>query len=156
MYLKVMESLNIDLPIQGSFSTFGKIPFGYYTMGRLYYDVYNTDTDYACKNITTINLEPEAKEDRYPIVMVDRGNCTFVTKTRNVQNLGGHMAIIVNNNDESINDILMIDDGTASDIQIQAVLISQSDGEKIKQFIRNNEGSKVLEDLILSIEYKMV
>jgi uncharacterized protein (UPF0248 family) len=126
-------------------------------MGRLYYDIYNTDTDYACKEITSIKIRPEQKEDRYPIVMIDRGNCTFVTKTRNVQNLGGHMAIIVNFNDDPVENVLMIDDGTASDIQIQAVLIKKSDGDKIKQFIRDNDGNNyLLENLIVSVEYNMV
>jgi hypothetical protein len=126
-------------------------------MGRLYYDIYNEDTDYACKNITTIILEKEDKEDRYPIVMVDRGNCSFVTKTRHVQNIGGHMAIIVNNNDDPVEDILMIDDGTGADIQIQAVLISKADGQKIKQFIRDNEdNNQLIKNIIVSVEYEMV
>jgi hypothetical protein len=126
-------------------------------MGRLYYDPSNTDSDYACKPLTSITLEPESRDDRYPIVMVDRGNCTFVTKARNVQNLGGHMAIIINNNDNPVNRILMADDGTGSDIQIQAVLISKSNGEKFKQFFRENEGKRdILKNLVVSIEYKMV
>jgi hypothetical protein len=126
-------------------------------MGRLYYDINHPDADYACKEITTIKLEPEAAEDRYPIVMVDRGNCTFVTKARNVQNLGGHMAIIINNNDDPVNKIVMADDGSASDIQIQAVLISKKDGDKIKDFIRQNEGKRdILENFVVSIDIDMV
>lgn len=29
--------------------------------------------------------------------MVDEGNCTYVTKARNIQNAGGVMAIIISN-----------------------------------------------------------
>jgi hypothetical protein len=102
-------------------------------------------------------LQPEAVEDRYPIVMVDRGNCTFVTKSRNVQNLGGHIALIINYNDEEVKDIVMVDDGTGQDVWIQAVLISKRDGEIIKQFIRENENNKkLLNNMIVSVEYEMV
>jgi len=90
--------------------------------------------------------------------MVDRGNCTFVTKTRNVQALGGHLALIVNNNDkEDIKDIIMVDDGTGQDIYIQAVLISRKDGEKIKLFIKDNENdSSLISKIIVAVEYEMV
>ncbi len=102
-------------------------------------------------------MEPEAQEDRYPIVMVDRGNCTFVTKSRNVQNLGGHIALIINNNDEDVRDIVMVDDGTGQDIWIQAVLISKRDGQIIKEFIKQNQDNKnMLAKLIVSVEYEMV
>lgn len=113
----------------------------------------NTDTDYACKPITTIHPEASPQIDRFPIIMVDRGNCTFVTKTRNIQNIGGHLALIVNNRDnDSVDNILMIDDGTGSDITIPAILINHEDGEKIKTFLRSNLQSLVL----LSVEFQLV
>lgn len=144
----------LDKPIKGSFSTFGKIPYGFYTIGRLYYDINHKETDYGCKPLLSINIKPEVEPDRYPIIMVDRGNCTFVTKTRNVQNVGGHLAIIVNNNDTPLEQIIMVDDGTARDISIPSVLISQSDGEMIKSFIRENPS--LYEHIIIAIEFEIV
>lgn len=95
--------------------------------------------------------------DRYPIVMVDRGNCTFVTKARNVQNIGGMFALIVNNNDEDINQLIIADDGTGSDIYIPVVLISKADGEKIKKFmIEKKDNYSLISNIILSIEFIMV
>jgi hypothetical protein len=45
--------------------------------------------------------------------MVDRGSCTFVNKARNVMNLGGAVALIVDDNPgEDVNMIIMKDDGT--------------------------------------------
>ena len=89
--------------------------------------------------------------------MVDRGSCNFVTKTRNVQNLNGHLALIINNEDVPLDKILLKDDGTASDINIPSILISKADGEKIKQFLRENINKKnVLSSIIVSIEFKIV
>ena len=42
--------------------------------------------------------------------MVDRGNCTFVTKARNVQIVGGLFALIINNNDDDIDKIILSDE----------------------------------------------
>ena len=89
--------------------------------------------------------------------MVDRGNCSFVTKSRNVQNLGGSLALITDNQYEKLEDILMIDDGTGSDIFIPTVLISKIDGDKIKFFLQaNKDNPAVLKNIILNIEFDMV
>ncbi len=87
--------------------------------------------------------------------MVDRGNCSFVTKTRNVQNIGGHLALIVNNDNTPPENILMVDDGTGKDIIIPAILISKADGEKIKDFLRKSSQS-VRENVLVSVEFDIV
>jgi hypothetical protein len=92
--------------------------------------------------------------DNYPIVMIDRGKCSFVTKTRNVQNIGGHIALIVNYEPGPIDNILMIDDGTGSDIVIPAILISQEDGQLIKDYMLKNRNNP--EDIQMEIEFEMV
>jgi hypothetical protein len=117
----------------------------------------NPDSDYACKELENINVPQLIDVDRYPIVMVDRGNCTFVTKTRNVQNLGGNLAIIVNYDDEPIELINMVDDGTGSDIIIPTILISKSDGDKLKKFIAENKNNeKIVKNILLSVEFDIV
>ncbi len=91
--------------------------------------------------------------------MVDRGNCTFVTKARNVQNIGGHIALIIDNvaRIEDITGYILTDDGTGQDVWIHAVLISQKDGDIIKSFIRDKEyNPRISDDIIISIEYEMV
>ncbi len=89
--------------------------------------------------------------------MVDRGSCTYVKKTRNVQNIGGHLALIVNNMPGTIDKFLLNDDGTGSDISIPAVLISKSDGDKIKQFLKDNKNDEsVLSNVVVSVEFIIV
>jgi hypothetical protein len=83
--------------------------------------------------------------------MVDRGNnCTFVTKTRNVQNAGGAIALIINNVEKDVNKILMIDDGSGSDLTIPAVLINKRDGEKIKEEMKKGNSA-----VYIRIEFDM-
>lgn len=68
--------------------------------------------------------------------MVDRGDCSFVTKTRNIARAGGALAIIVNNNRfEDIDKIVMSDDGSGAGLRVPAMLISYKDGQKLKEFL---------------------
>ncbi len=64
------------------------------------------------------------------IVLIDRGNCTFVTKMRNAQTLAANGVIVANN--VAGNPVIMGDDGTGGDITIPSVMVSQSDGQTIR------------------------
>ena len=142
-----------------TYANFGKIPYGFLFTGQLYYDLSDKEDDYACKPLNKIHENFLNKVDRFPIIMVDRGNCSFVTKSRNVQNLGGSLALIVNNrDDENVENVLMMDDGTGSDIYIPTILISKNDGEKLKRFMIDNKNStkQNLKDIIFNIEFDMV
>ena len=98
-------------------------------MGRLYYPYSNKD---GCR---AFNLEsdfpPEfisdERSDLPPIIMVDRGNCTFVTKTRNIERAGVHLAIIADTTKEDTENIIMSDDGSGSTINIPSFIIRKRD-----------------------------
>lgn len=140
-----------------NFANYGKIPYGFLFTGRLFYDLNDKDDDYACKPLNKFHENFETKADRFPIIMVDRGNCTFVTKSRNVQNLGGSMALIINNREEeNIDNVLMMDDGSGSDIYIPTIIISKKDGDKLKQFMFNDKNSTNIREIILTIEFDLV
>jgi hypothetical protein len=68
---ELKESFN-NKPIKVSLSNFGRIPYGYNLIGKLYYDPENTDVDMACKDIKTIEIGENHPIDESPIVMVDR------------------------------------------------------------------------------------
>jgi hypothetical protein len=64
------------------------------------------------------------------IALIDRGDCTFVTKVRNAQNAGAIAAIVANNFG---NDLLtMADDDTGIDITIPSIFIAQNYGQIIR------------------------
>ena len=77
------------------------------------------------------------KTSHTPIMIADRGSCSFVTKVRNMQELGAAVAIVVDNTDENIQDIVMSDDGTGAGIRIPSVLISKKDGMKLIDFMES-------------------
>ena len=70
-----------------------------------------------------------------PIVMVDRGDCTFVTKVRNIEKLGVKLAIIADNRDEHSEELIMADDGTGHSINIPSFIIRKKDAKHIKDML---------------------
>ena len=46
--------------------------------------------------------------------------------------------MIIDNTDESIDRIIMSNDGTGSGLSIPSILISKLDGEKLKNYIEQN------------------
>lgn len=68
--------------------------------------------------------------------MVDRGECSFVTKVRNIEKAGGSLAVIIDDSGVSnIREVIMSDDGTGAGIRIPSMIISKQDGEILKTFL---------------------
>lgn len=110
----------------------------------------------ACKSLNMTIAEKNIV-DEVPIIMVDRGNCSFVTKVRNVQDAGGHLALIVNNDPtEKIEDIFMADDGRGRDLVIPGVMITYEEGEILKNYYKQNkENKEILDSIRLEIDFEM-
>jgi len=53
----------------------------------------------------TSNFTEDDEDVQSPIFIVERGDCTFVTKTRNIAHRGGKLAIIIDNQNENITQI---------------------------------------------------
>jgi len=70
-------------------------------------------------------------------MIVRRGECSFVQKVRNMENIGIAVAIIIDNRPEMIDEILMSDDGTGGGIRIPSMLIGQNDGDKLINWIKD-------------------
>lgn len=154
--MKVTYSLTkSDREIKAGLSNFGTVPYGFNTQGRLYYYVDNEDKELACKPMDPVD-HPNTESDHLAIILVERGSCSFVTKVRNIQRLGGHIAIIIDNRDEELEDIIMGDDGTGSDITIPSVLIKKIDGDKLTKFFEENKNNTKMEHVHVSISFKIV
>lgn len=86
-----------------------------------------------------------------------RGNCSFVTKVRNVENAGGKVALIVNNENSNVSRIIMSDDGTGKELTIPALLISLDDGLVIKNFFTKYQNDQeTLNKVTLDINFEIV
>lgn len=72
------------------------------------------------------------------IVIVDRGECTFVTKVKNAQAVGASACLVVDNIDEEYLPY-MADDGTEDTITIPSLFMRKSDGEKLKEALLQSQ-----------------
>ena len=70
--------------------------------------------------------------------MVDSGNCSYVTQVRNIEKMGGALAIIVDPMEEDISNVILSDDGTGAGIRIPAMMIDKYDGKTLKEFLQKN------------------
>jgi len=69
-----------------------------------------------------------------PVVLVERGTCTFVTKVRNVEKAGANAAIIIDNITEPRKKIIMSDDGSGHTIGIPSFIVPKIVGAALKEF----------------------
>jgi hypothetical protein len=71
-----------------------------------------------------------------PFMLADRGNCSFVTKVRNMEEAGAAVGIVVDSSNEKIEDVVMSDDGTGAGIRMPSMLISKKDGQTLIDFLQ--------------------
>lgn len=67
------------------------------------------------------------------VALIDRGTCTFAVKVKNAQDAGA-IAVIIANNQPGLSNI----GGVDNTITISSLMISQTDGNAIKQELANN------------------
>ena len=93
-------------------------------MGKLHYD---DDHQYSCQEFDE-STKLKRTDDVSPFMIARRGECSFVQKVRNMENIGVAVSIIIDNRAEMIDEILMSDDGTGGGIRIPSMLIGSNDG----------------------------
>ncbi|CAK65226.1 unnamed protein product (macronuclear) [Paramecium tetraurelia] len=125
--LKVIRPSNlINEKIDYSIANFGIIPFGHRLMGAV-------DLAYPPNGCDELTPTYGAQ-----FIMIERGDCTFVTKVRNAERAGYQLAIIGNYNDDPIkSDFAMADDGHGYQVSIPSIFITN------KHFTLIRERAKV-------------
>ena len=97
-------------------------------MGRVHYPKSNVD---GCLEFNETSFSNDflfdEDSDLQPIIMVQRGGCTFVKKVRNIEKLGVKLAIIADNKVENSEELIMSDDGTGQSISIPSFIIRKQD-----------------------------
>ena len=89
-----------------------------------------------------------------PFIMVKKGLCSYTQKVKNIEEAGGHVAIIVNDKDEKVEEMFLADDGHEGDISIPAILISRSDGDKIiNYYLYHKENKEEINKIKLEIKF---
>ena len=60
-----------------------------------------------------------------PVLLLERGECTFVTKVRNVEKVGANVALIGDNKLEDSETYIMSDDGSGHSINIPSFFLNK-------------------------------
>lgn len=60
-----------------------------------------------------------------------------------MENIGVSVAIIVDNTDEDISNIVMSDDGTGGGIRIPAMLLGKEDGQKLINYLKRSSNEEL-------------
>lgn len=114
--------------------------YGHSIIGKVWYDDANPD---GCKDYNMIfDATGDPDIDPSPIVLVNRGNCSFTQKARNVEHAGGRLAIIIDDKiSENPEDVIMVDDGSGNGIMIPSILISKVNGDYILKEMEDDRGT---------------
>ncbi len=132
-------------------SSFGHIPYGHKIEGRLLFDLTN---QLGCQKFNR-----EAREDpligESPFIMVKQGECSIFDKVSNIENSGGHLAIIISETDAPVEGIFVSEEGLGSDITIPAVLISNKDGKILTDYYKKHANShEDIKDIRLEVKFQ--
>lgn len=111
----------------------GIVPYGHTIIGNLWIDQQNLNGCNEYDKVFDGSWDPDT--DPSPIVVVERGNCSFVTKIRNAEHAGARLVLIIDDKDEDIENVILIDDGNGNGIRIPAMLLTKKDGGIIKKFL---------------------
>lgn len=85
-----------------------------------------------------MSFDMKAREDppvgESPFIMVKKGQCSILEKVHNIEEAGGHLAIIISDSDDPVEGVFFGDEGNGMDITIPAILISKISGGKLVQY----------------------
>ena len=71
-----------------------------------------------------------------------------------MENIGVSVAIIVNDSDDDIDNIILSDDGTGGGIRIPSMIITKTDGKKLIDFLKRASDYE-LDQLAILAEFAM-
>jgi len=139
---------------------FGMPPYGGSIEQNVYYaaaDLCDITMDYSRAGYPTRPSDDTGSMEQWKspyILMVDRGECTFVQKVRNAQKLGAVAVILADNTclcsagDTCVSEgdtfcetkePVMADDGTGADVTIPSYLMFKQDADPIKEMLMENK-----------------
>lgn len=124
--------------IPSTLANFGNPPYGSVIVGRVYLPRH-TDSPKGCDVLLPIDFTEDPDAIKSPILMLERGDCPFVIKARNAQNIGSAALILVDDIDEDVTKVMMTDNGSGGNIAIPVFMIGRADGDLIREYLKNPE-----------------
>lgn len=83
------------------------------------------------------------------IVVVERGECSFVTKVRNAERAGASLLVVKDSNIEDVKNVIMGDDGTGTGIRIPSMLIGKQNGTILIDAAMENKAVTLSAEFVL-------
>lgn len=144
--------------IDGSTATFGAPFFGERVLGRLVYGDSKQQQNHCSPNDYQVPKDETFKSGGFDevrlinIIMVRRGNCSFVTKVKVASGKGAHAVIIIDKEEskmsaQDIRRIIVGDDGFGDTVQIPSLLIAWEDGKRLI------DATKSTKDVIVELNW---
>ena len=125
--------------MESSISSYGHNNNYFQISGRIV-TISDPENTYACHPLKEIFSKTDETFFGYlPVVLVERGGCSIVTKVRNIQKAFGYTVLVINDSNDRLEAEFQDDDGTSGYIYIPAVMITKKDGQIIKDFIMENK-----------------
>lgn len=90
-----------------------------------------------------VGSQPE-EPTQTKIILVDRGDCSFVTKVRNAERAGASLVVVIDDRSENITNVIMGDDGTGMGIRIPSMLVGKKSGQLLREFALSNNGQATI------------
>lgn len=120
-------------------------------MGKIHFD---SENELGCDEFSLGDKdEIRRQKDMTPFFLARRGECSFVQKVRNMENIGVAVGIVIDQYAENITNILMSDDGTGGGIRIPSMLISRTDGDILVDWLKT---SPISEKAVMTIMAEFV
>mmetsp|Transcript_45373 Transcript_45373/g.33155 ORF Transcript_45373/g.33155 Transcript_45373/m.33155 type:complete len:375 (-) Transcript_45373:140-1264(-) len=107
-----------------------------------------------CSEVEERPFEHNFEKDATPFFIVERGDCSFVKKVRNLEAHGVALVIIIDNTEEDFDRLVLQDDGTGGGIQIPSMMISKSDGQMLLDYMRRASADE-LGKIVVMAEFEM-
>lgn len=126
--------------IPASLANFGNPAYGTVMVGRAFLPV--AGQELGCGSLTRISFTDDPDSVNTPILILERGECPFVYKVRQAQDIGASAVVIIDNKVEDVEKVIMTDNGSGGNIFIPSFIISKTDGELIKNAIKNSRTGK--------------
>lgn len=111
---------------------YGDVEYG----GSLVGFVHKSSSKDGCSTLD--HIDPFDDSDNQPILIVDRGNCQFYTKSLNAQYAGAKLLIIV----DTLNTLDFYPvayDKKALEIKIPTIVIKKSDGDELRKLLEHED-----------------
>jgi len=108
---------------------------------------------YGCNDFNMGDRDEISRSaDLTPFWLAMRGECSFVQKVRNMENIGVALGIIVNDKEDNEDGRpLMFDDGTGGGIRIPSMMISKRDGMILIDWLSKNKD--YVESIVMMAEF---